>query len=411
MKKLFLTLITLTTSKFLGHQKMPQYNEITTLSDSEPKVLTSLKMFRHGARVPGGDPLRDWYLNAGYTYPKQLTKVGQKQNEKLGSKYLLKDSKILHNNTLIYSSPIQRCIDSAISFMKNYFKGEKKKIIVLKEDEVLKLMSVEKYEEWSDDYLDKVAEQESEHIDRLYDLALDRGLEDLMKVHCLKCELVPENSLDKIKNLKKMNTVYYCNSTNKLHYKDFKAPMIQILRRGAKILYFLQFNQKNFALYYSREVFKVLGSQIIKELKNIPDFKDKNTLDKYEDFKTGLKTDKNIFFFAHNKNIMGLLFALFDHHYLFNTELMMVKFVGDMSFELVKIGNNYFVEIFYMDKELFLEECGHTKCHYSEFLHVLDEKLRNLKKDELEDFNGSSGHSSVRCFSGLFFFIAFLFLF
>ena len=386
--KIFLIfLITLTTPKIFSHypNKPAQY-KTRALSNSQPKVLTSLRMFRHGARVPGGEPLKDWYLKAGYTYPKQLTKVGQKQNEELGSKYLLTDSKMLHNNSIVFSSPIQRCIDSANSFVKSYFKGEKKEINFFENQEVLKLTTIEKYEEFTDDYVKQATEDKAEEIDQLYQEAVSYGLVELMETHCGKCKIEPESAKDKIKNLKKMNTIYYCNSTNKLHYHDFKEPMIKVLRKGAKLLYFLQFHQKNFALYYSREVFKILGNQILISLSKNSDFKNKISLRKFYRFKNNYKTAMNIFLFAHNKNIMALLFALFDHQYLYDTEIMMVKFVADISFNLIQVGNKFSVQILFMNKELFLKECRNTRCDYRTFLNVLDNKLKNLKKDEPEDF-------------------------
>ena len=383
-----IALTTLITPKIFPHytKKAPEPKNTVFSEIKKTVVLTSLKIFRHGARVPKGKPLKDWYIKEGYTYSKQLTKLGKKQNEKLGLKYLLKDSQILHDDSVVFSSPYQRCIDSAHSFLKSYFKFEKKKIHFFENPRVLKLPTVEKYHQFSRDYLIQVTKDYSEEIDRLYDQAVHNGLVELMETHYGKCKIFPESAKDKIQNLKKMNSTYYCNFMNKLHYHDFKEPIIKVLRKGAKLLYFLKFGQKNYSLYYSREIFKILGNQILISLSKNIDFKNKSSLKKFYRFKNNYKSAKNIFLFAHNKNIMALLFSLFDHQYLYDTELMMVKFVADLSFQLIQEGNNFFVQILFMDKELFLKESRNTRCDYKTFLNVIDNKLKNLKKDEPEDF-------------------------
>ena len=384
----------------------PKKDEFKTLKKTE--VLTSLKVFRHGARVPSDKPIKDWYINAGYTYPQQLTKFGEIQNENLAKKYLKIDSENLQENSIFYASPKQRCIDSGNSFLNIYFKDkeEEKKINLFENEEYINLFKNEAYEKLSDNHLIKSSLREKANIYKLYGFAEKYGILKLLNLHCKKCKKHPVNPLNMLENLKRLNTIYYCNSSNKLKYRHFSKFIIPVLKKGAKIYYYMIFTQKNIAFNYSKGIFKMLGTQIIFSLesnenftknlninfdnqnfnnknfnnifdRNLDNQKFKENLVRYKkSFLNDHKIDLNIFIFAHNKNIMGLLFSLFDYKYLFDSNLMMVKFVGNFAIELVEVrtyyGHDFYVKVIFMDNELFLPQCEHERCNYLQFLDIIE---------------------------------------
>jgi hypothetical protein len=94
----------------------------------------------------------------------------------------------------------------------------------------------------------------------------------------------------------------------------------------------------------------------------------------------------NLFIFAHDTNILGILFSLFDTKFLTQNEFILVEFVAHLVFEVIEDAsvkskilvknsdkNKFYVKVLYMDKEIFFEKCHDKRCKLDDFLKILQE--------------------------------------
>ena len=235
-------------------------------------------------------------------------------------------------------------------------------------------------------HMKKEADKRNEEISKLYKEALKYNLEKISKIYCKKCNLKKNSPFNKVYILKRLYTIYNCNNTNNIHHiENFKYDknLLEKLKIGFKLYYKFIFTRNNFARNYAKNKFLILKNQILSFFKKN---KKENYIKKhfFENLKNFHFTNKNIFIFAHNTNVLSIIFNLFEENFIFKSNFDLVPFIGSIQFDLVESFNNYyfytrkgsifdyFVKISYLHKEIFITFCNNERCFLNKFLEFLD---------------------------------------
>ena len=356
-------------------------------------TISTIKLIRHGARFPNGEVLKE-YSEKGMEYRGQLTKLGKQQLFELGQyfKNLINDK--LLNSINFSSSFSKRCIESTEEFMKGMdINSLTIEILPPKIIKPYKLNKTVKSKQ-------HLIENKFHHIiENLWNQARVYDFENVIYEYCKKCTKVSHPS-EKLKQLKKMSSIHYCNSANEMIHSKYHEELIPIIHKSYRLFYYrIAHNSKKSAVSYISELLIIIGETFLYQINKNSYYneliqKTKNI------FNSEKKYSKFNFIILHEGNITAFLKIFVKTKKLIKEDFYTPKFSSYIGFDLIKLNKNilkcdskeinqilrhesniyneeYFVKIYFLEKELYIKECSYLRCQLSTFIIYLYNLLNN----------------------------------
>lgn len=331
-------------------------------------------LMRHGARAPF-TPVTAYYKSIGAKEPYDLTVFGSMEHETLGRFFMKRYRDYSMEDVVVYANDIERCIKSMIAFGKGYFSnGEKGQMLIIDNS----FFAPVNYSKFNAHQL-RVVEKEGLYLNRLYNTAVKYGLTDVVKNHCSVCEK-PKSLAEKLKLMKEMFSLYYCNLMNHAPITHFTQELVPLLTTAELSCYAIENIKYQYAVSSSYHIFKLLRRFLLK-IDNKVDNKPKSD----SSFKA-LNVNKGTFLFGHDHNIMAVLVVLLGAKTVFHNVEILPEFAASVVFETFKVRNGdrlllqlngyveskTYVRFMYRFKEITLHFCKAQNCTVDEFVAFID---------------------------------------
>ena len=351
---------------------------ISLILKTSPELIKVIQINRHGARSAETFPKylnqRFWGIN------EKLTINGYRQHQLLG-KYIKKKyidtgfiSSIYNKNDFaIFSTPFQRTIFSASAFISGIFPDYVTKVNFHEEElnyfnndiipnsdfdinfkeiniEVLSYQENVLFNSWKCKLNNKLIKEDSKDLNLYPDVIFISDDDLINTANFLRAYLKLENKIDKIKKVKKARK--FIKKVNKYitgYFYLFNIKMEKIFpNKIVKVIKSSLVNKWYNARLKDSKMLRLSSSAFIEKLIDI--------------FSSGINNNniypKLTIYSAHNSIMANLFGNIFDEKYLRNMinkclnnekyfQFFVPPFASNVIFELHKIENNYFVQIFF----------------------------------------------------------------
>ena len=338
------------------------------------ETVSVFALMRHGARAPFTPP--DTYYKAiGALKPYDLTAIGIKEHILLGRYFRTRFRYLDPRDTIFYASESERCIRSMLAFSYEYLQGEdngKRKILD---------MSFFKPKDYTkfNAYQMKRLNRQKHNINRLYNDSVVAGLPDAIRAYCPACKR-PETLYDKLSLMKKIKSIYYCNTMNSVPVSHIRRDILPFLEAAGLTLSAIEFIKYRYAVNSARNMFRLLGKFLLLTMGRA--YKDQDPSDPF----ANLEAAPGTFIFAHNHNIMAFLVVLLGPKKVFQDNYFLPEFAATAVIETFRIKgkkeglkqvNGYqdgkiYVRFLYRFKDIKLHFCRAEYCTVDELITFID---------------------------------------
>lgn len=344
----------------------------------KPTTNTIFAFMRHGARAPF-TPVTDYYRSIGANEPYDLTVFGIMEHVQLGEYIATQYGRLNTKDTVFYSDDVSRCITSMEAFAYGYYDDTSEPDSKVLENSFFKPVD---YSDFNNEQMNEVS-IEASFINRKYIRALKYGLESAIKTHCPVCT-VPNSHYDKLKLMKDMYSLYYCNSMNLAPVDYFTAELVSVLETMQLKLYDIEFLQYQYAVTSSYNIFQLIRKFLSAET-------GKTNSRSVAGADDGLEVAKGTFVFGHDHNIMAILVVLLGRYEVYKSVRVLPEFAASVVIETFSDSSaerpvlsrdadtdEVYVKVMYRFKELKLDFCKKRNCTIKEFVGFIDQLRPSL---------------------------------